>query len=328
MWTSVLTWLGAVALCLTLFVAFLPWIVRAFFFLLLFPRYGFRVIGREYVPRRGPALLAVNHVTWIDGFILAAVCPRNGKVLVNASYINRPGLSWLARRAGNIAIPSSGPKAQRAAIEASRAALDRGELLAIFPEAQLSRNGFMGSFYRGIEVVLAGRDDVPVIPVYLDNLWGSIFSFSGARFFRKRPKGLRRFVNVVFGPPVPFPRTTFAIRQAVQEAGVTAYAIRRKADDRLETIDLSLPHLNHPDLGLLAVSMPDFDCPGIHQTGQKPGTVGQAAPGVALRVVNDASHLLGPDTEGRLHALVAGRDGWIDTGFRASIDRDGFVRLA
>src|SRR5262249_34846281 len=112
-----------------------------------------------------------------------------------------------------------------------------------------------------------------------------------------------------------------------QEASVRTSAIAPKPSELLETIDLSLPHLRHPELGLLAVSTPDFDRAGIHQTGQKPDTVGQAPPGVALRVVDAEGRPLPPDEEGRLQALVPDRDGWIDTGHRAGIDRDGFVRV-
>ena len=80
--------------------------------------------------------------------------------------------------------------------------------------------------------------------------------------------------------------------------------------------------------GPLAASTPDFDKGGIRQVGHKPGTVGQSVPGVALRVVDDSVMPLPPDTDGRLQALLPGRPDWVETGFRARLDRDGFVRLA
>lgn len=320
-------WLIGVGLVLALFVAALPWLICPLFRLLLWPRYGFRVTGREHIPRSGPVLLASNHVTWIDGFLLAAVVPRHGKVLVNASYIDKPVLRWIAHRAGVIPVPASGPRGQRAAIEAVRKALDRGEAVLIFPEAQISRNGLMNPFFRGLEVMIKGHEATPVLPVYLDNLWGSLFSFAGGRFFRKRPRGWRRTVLIAFGPPVPPPITAFSVRQAVLAASVRAAELRTGPAHRLETIDLSLPHFEHPELGLLTVSTSDFDRGDVHQTGQKPGTVGQAAPGVALRIVDGEGRSLPPGVEGRLQALLPGRPDWVETGDRASIDRDGFVRL-
>jgi 1-acyl-sn-glycerol-3-phosphate acyltransferase len=316
-------------LAIAAFIAGLPYFVRQMFFVLLSPRYSFRIVGMENVPREGPAMLAINHVTWIDGFLMAAIVPRRAKALVNASYLTQPLLRWIAKRAGIIPVPSAGPKAQRAAIQETRAALDRGEMVGLFPEAQMSRNGLTGAFYRGIEVMLADHPQVPVIPVFLDNVWCSIFSFSGGRFFRKWPRGLRRAVNIAFGPPVRAPVTAFSIRQAVIEAGVDAYALRptNPPPIPLETVDPSLPSVDHPDFGKLTVSTADYDWAGVRQTGHKPGTVGQAAPGVALRVVDDNGTVLGPDVVGCLQAKVAHRAGWHDIGKRGSIDRDGFVSL-
>jgi hypothetical protein len=249
--------------------------------------------------------------------------------MVYADLINRPLLRPLALRAGMIPTPFSGPRAIRAAISEGRAALDRGDCLGLFPEGQISRNGLLGPFYRGIELILHGRDDVPVIPMAIDNLWGSLFSRSGDRFFFKRPVGFRRTVNIVFGPALPAPVTAFALRQALMETMVHAYALRPRPGPPPETIDPSLPKWEHPTLGLLTASAADIHLPGIVQIGQKEGTVGHPVPGVALRVVDDTGHPLPPKTGGRLQSLTAASlNGWQDTGRRGSMDPDGFVRLA
>jgi 1-acyl-sn-glycerol-3-phosphate acyltransferase len=318
-------WILGVTVSMGLFVAALPVIVRQFLRLVLSARYGFLVWGRENVPKAGPFVLAANHVTWIDGFLVAAVSPRAGKALVNSAYLSMPWVRWLARRAGVIPVPAGGPHAQRAAISAARESLDRGDGLLLFPEAQMTRNGLTGSFHRGLEAILQGRESVPVVPVFLDNLWGSVFSFSGGRFFRKWPRGPRRRVIVVFGPRVPLPVTTFAVRQAVIAAGVRAFELRGGMSRWPESVDRSLPHWEHPELGLLTVSTPDFDRDNIRQVGHKPGSLGQAALGVALRAVDDQGTVLPADARGRLQAKVAGREGWVDTRVEGRVDRDGFV---
>ena len=325
---SWLWWLIGAAVGLILFVAALPWLIRPVFRALLAVRYGFRIVGRENVPRTGAAILTSNHVTWIDGFLIVAVTPRHGKALVNASYIDVPILRFLALRAGVIPVPFRGPRAQRAAIVAIQRALDHGEVVLIFPEGQLSRTGMLGPFYRGLEVMLKDREHIPVIPMYLGNLWGSVFSHSDGRYFRKCPRGLRRPVAIAFGPPPASPVTAFGVRQAVLEAGVAAVELLPpEISTPLETIDLNLPHWNHPDLGLLAVSTADYDAKDVHQLGHKPGSLGLPAPGVALRVVDTDGRPLSPNKEGRLEVLLPGRGAWIDTGRRGHLDRDGFVFL-
>jgi 1-acyl-sn-glycerol-3-phosphate acyltransferase len=319
--------IAVVTLGLFAFVAFLPRIIQPLYRLLLFPRYRFRIRGVHHVPRTGPVLLVANHVSWLDGFILAACSPRRGRILVNADFIRLPILRFLALRAGLIEVPYSGPGSVRNAIRAARKTLDAGDAVGLFPEAQISRNGLLGPFYRGLEVIVKDRDDIPVVPVYLDNLWGSVFSFSGGRFFNFPPKGWRRTVNVVFGAPVPPPITKDAVRQALLVAGVQAVALRASRPPDLETIDPSLPHLDHPELGRLTGSAPDLRRGNVHQIGQKPGSVGLPLPGVALKVVDDHVVELPPETEGRLQALVAGRPDWIDLGLRATLDGDGFVYL-
>src|SRR5258708_39860090 len=82
------------------FVAALPWFIQPLVRLILFPRYRLRIRGLEHLPRTGPVLLASNHVSWIDGFVMAASCPRRGRVLINADFVSLPVLGGLARRAG------------------------------------------------------------------------------------------------------------------------------------------------------------------------------------------------------------------------------------
>ncbi|HEY2154176.1 MAG TPA: 1-acyl-sn-glycerol-3-phosphate acyltransferase [Isosphaeraceae bacterium] len=320
--------LAAVVVAVAAFVALLPWLIRPIVRLVLSLRYGIRVRGRENIPRSGPAVVVSNHVTWIDGLFLCASAPRRGRILANAGFFTNPVLSFLARRVGIIPIPFTGPKAQRAAITAAREALRRGEVVAIMPEGQLTRTGFVGPFYRGLEVILKGFDSVPVVPTAIDNLWGSILSFQGGTTVRKRPVGLRRTVAIAFGPPLTGPPSLFRIRLAILEANVEARELGGKGPLPLETIDLALPHLDHAALGLLAASAADYDQAGVTQPGQRPGSVGLPPPGVALRVVDESGGALPEETCGRIEARVAGRPGWIRTNLRGELDRDGFLTLA
>lgn len=319
--------LGLAAVGAAGFVAALPWIVQPFLRLALFPRYDLRPIGLENLPRTGPVLLVSNHVTWYDGFFLAGTLPRRGTALVNAGVFGLPVVGLLARRCGMLSIPYTGPKAQKAAITSARKALDDGRLLGIFPEGQLTRTGMTGPFHRGLEVILSGREGVPVVPVYIHNAWGSLLSYSGGRFLRKWPRGWRRTIVLSFGPPIDPPVTAFAARQAVMVEGVRARAAFPRLSRPLDTIDPALPHFEDPALGPLTGSAADQVRDDAKQIGQKPGTVGHPLPGVAIRAVDDAGRPLPADADGELEALVPGRDGWTRLGRRGRLDRDGFVSL-
>ena len=310
------------------FVVLLPRIFGRLVRLIFFPRYGFRVCGLEHIPKRGAGVLALNHVTWIDALFVAAACPRGGRVLANANFFRFKPLHMLVSRAGMIPVPFSGPKAQRAAIVAVREALDRGELVAIFPEGQLTRNGMLGPFYRGLEVILKGRPEVPVIPVYLDNLWGSIWSFQGWRAFGKRPVGLRRVVNVAFGPALTGPPSLFEIRLGILDAGVDATRLRRRLPATLETLDPTAERFDHPALGLLAASALDYDRGGVVQPGRREGTVGLPVPGVVLRVVDNSGQVLSEGQDGHIEARTVRQPDWTDTGSIGRLDRDGFLTIA
>src|SRR5690606_5565896 len=126
-------------------------------------------------------------------------------------------LIWLANLAEAIMI-SNKPKEMVRALREARHALQRGELVCIFPEGGISRTGQLQAFKPGIMKILEGTDAV-VVPVYLDGLWGSIFSFDRGKFFWKIPRRIPYPVDIHFGSPLPHPKDVHAIRQAVQELG-------------------------------------------------------------------------------------------------------------
>jgi acyl-[acyl-carrier-protein]-phospholipid O-acyltransferase / long-chain-fatty-acid--[acyl-carrier-protein] ligase len=177
--------------------------------------YRIRVEGLENLPREGGVLLTPNHVTWVDGFVLAMNCPRHVRFVVYAEYFTWWWTAWFGRVAGVIPIVP-GTRSMVESVREARRALDEGEVICVFPEGTLTRTGRIGPFQPGFLKVLKGTG-APVVPVHLGGLWGSVFSFEGGRFFLKRPKRLGDPVTVRYGEPIPRATDVEQVRRAVLE---------------------------------------------------------------------------------------------------------------
>jgi acyl-[acyl-carrier-protein]-phospholipid O-acyltransferase/long-chain-fatty-acid--[acyl-carrier-protein] ligase len=156
--------------------------------------YRVTTIGLERLPRGG-FLLLPNHITWVDGIILAIACPRPIRFMVADEYYRLPWLHWVLKTTRTIPIT---PRRSKAAMEVAAEAVRAGEIVCVFPEGELTRTGVLGGLRRGYQQI-ALRADAPVVPVFLDQLWGSIFSFQGHRFFRKWPRHFPYPAAVEFG---------------------------------------------------------------------------------------------------------------------------------
>jgi acyl-[acyl-carrier-protein]-phospholipid O-acyltransferase/long-chain-fatty-acid--[acyl-carrier-protein] ligase len=207
--------------------------LRLTLFLLTHTFYRLAVVGRQHIPREGGALLAANHVSFVDGLLLIGSTDRAIRFIVDESYFHHPFLKPFMKALGFIPISSSGgPRQILRALRDAGKYLDEGELVCIFPEGQLTRTGMLLPFQRGLERIAAGRA-VPIIPIYLDRVWGSIFSFSGGRFVWKKPERIPYPVTVAVGAPLPAGAKAQEIRQAVQELGETAWKTRRDSTTTL-----------------------------------------------------------------------------------------------
>lgn len=189
--------------------------------------YRLRIVGAPHVPAQGGALLVPNHISFVDGFLLMAGLDRPVRFVVDAQYAEHPLLKSLASIMGIIPISSQGgPRVILRALRDAGSALDAGELVCIFPEGQITRTGALLPFRRGFERIVKGRS-APIVPVHLDRVWGSIFSFVGGRFLFKRPERIPYPVTVSFGAPRPSDTPSYELRRAVQELGEAAWRLRK-----------------------------------------------------------------------------------------------------
>ena len=184
--------------------------------------------GQEMIPARGGALLTPNHASWVDAVLLIAATDRPIRFLMFKGVYDNPVIKPFAKMLKIIPIASDqGPREMIHSLREASEALRNGEVVCIFPEGEITRIGQMLPFRRGFERIIKGID-VPIIPVNLDGIWGSIFSFSGGHFLWKWPRTIPYPVRITFGKPLPPTATAPEVRQAVQELGVDAFQRRRR----------------------------------------------------------------------------------------------------
>jgi 1-acyl-sn-glycerol-3-phosphate acyltransferase len=167
--------------------------------------YRVRLHGIErHVPDQGPALIVCNHVTYMDALILAACIPRPVRFVMYYKIFNIPVMRWIFRTGK--AIPIAGakedPELMQRAFDAVDAALAEGEIVGIFPEGALTKDGEIAKFKGGVEKILARRP-VPVVPMAMQNMWTSMWSKRDGRIKQMRlPRRFRARVEVLAGAPV------------------------------------------------------------------------------------------------------------------------------
>jgi acyl-[acyl-carrier-protein]-phospholipid O-acyltransferase/long-chain-fatty-acid--[acyl-carrier-protein] ligase len=190
--------------------------------------YRIRIEGSQNVPQQGPALLVCNHMSFVDGLLVGACVQRFVRFMAWSGFF-KGGFGWFLRRMKVIPV---GGKDALGAIKRARSELEEGHVVCIFAEGSISRTGSTLPFKRGMELIANGLD-VPVIPVHLDQVWGSIFSYKGGKFFWKWPERFIRPVTVSFGKPLARP-SAWAARRAVLALGSEAWTGRASATDRLQ----------------------------------------------------------------------------------------------
>ena len=170
--------------------------VRVFCLFIIRSVYRVRAVDAERIPATGGVLLLPNHVSYVDALVLSAACERPIRFVMWDVLYRVWWLNSFLRFFGTVPIS---PTRAKDAIRTVADALREGEVVCLFPEGELTRDGKMVTLQKGFELILR-QAGCPAMPVFLDGLWGSIFSYEGGTVFRKWPKKLRYPCVVHFGP--------------------------------------------------------------------------------------------------------------------------------
>jgi acyl-[acyl-carrier-protein]-phospholipid O-acyltransferase/long-chain-fatty-acid--[acyl-carrier-protein] ligase len=179
--------------------------------------------GPRKHPRKGRRAAGIESPVLVDALLLGGSTDRHVRFLMFKGLYDRPIIGLFARAAR--AIPISSEQRPREMIRSLRTASDairNGEVICIFAEGQMTRIGQLLPFRRGFERIMKNVD-APIIPVHLDGVWGSIFSFERGRFLWKVPHRALHPITVSYGKVLPSTSTAVEVRQAVQELQTEAY---------------------------------------------------------------------------------------------------------
>ncbi len=181
---------------------FICWILISF-------AYRLRVKGLENIPDKGPVIVVANHVSYVDALVISAACRRPIRFVMDHNIFKTPGMVWVFKQMK--AIPIAGakenPEMMARAFDRVKLALAEGEVVCIFPEGKLTKDGEMNVFRPGIERIVA-ETGAPVVPLALRGLWGSFFSRTADGQAFKRFRGFFNRIELVGGMLVPAENVT------------------------------------------------------------------------------------------------------------------------
>ncbi len=183
-------------------------------------RYRLEVIGLHNMPAESAVLLLGNHISWIDWAMVQMASPRPVRFVMTRVIYEKWYLRWFFDFFGVVPI-SSGQS--REAIRTISDLLDAGEVVCLFPEGHISRNGQLGEFKRGFELSASRAGHGVILPFYLRGLWGSGFSFASAKLRENRGGYRARDVIVAFGETLPLASTAERVKQSVFELSVSSW---------------------------------------------------------------------------------------------------------
>jgi acyl-[acyl-carrier-protein]-phospholipid O-acyltransferase/long-chain-fatty-acid--[acyl-carrier-protein] ligase len=203
--------------------SYLPYYLEVIASLVARLLYRVRTSGVEHIPAEGGVLLISNHISYVDVVVLQLVCPRPIRFVGHKGLRRNPFFNWCFEISGCIGISAQQPReGLRLAVEALKA----GEVVCICPEGHISRTGQLMEIQRGFELI-ARQSRAPVLPLSIDGVWGSIFSFAGNKYLWKSPRLKPTHVFIAFGRPVPAAQVSPAwARRELLDLGEKAFRER------------------------------------------------------------------------------------------------------
>lgn len=201
-------------------------LVRAVFWILNNTIYRVRVIGRDNMPDDGGAVFISNHLSFIDLLFVVVSSDRDLRCVVGKDVLQVPWMAWVARSLDMILVDPDGSQQHFVeCFQEARRAIKKGQVVLISTEGPVDREGNPTRFHRDISGLLDGAA-IPVVPVHIDRLWGTVYKVENGKFSWARPPKMPYLIQVAYGPALTVAPTRNAVREAIMTIGTEAYFSR------------------------------------------------------------------------------------------------------
>ncbi len=173
-----------------------------------------QIEGQQHIPPTGGGLLTANHISYADSIFVGMCTPRVVRFIIWKPIYDIPVAKQIFDWLLAIPIDASSPKPTIRALRLAKSEIEAGQLVAMFPEGQITRTGELQKFERGFERMAV--PGTPIFPIHIEGLWGHPLSCKGGALLKSWDRVWRPTVRVKVGPPLDGSATPEELREAVE----------------------------------------------------------------------------------------------------------------
>ena len=173
-----------------------------------------QIEGQQHIPPTGGGLLTANHISYADSIFVGMCTPRVVRFIIWKPIYDIPVAKQIFDWLLAIPIDASSPKPTIRALRLAKSEIEAGQLVAMFPEGQITRTGDLQKFERGFERMAV--PGTPIFPIHIEGLWGHPLSCKGGALLKSWERVWRPTVRVKVGPPLDGSATPEELREAVE----------------------------------------------------------------------------------------------------------------
>ncbi|MBL0708864.1 MAG: MFS transporter [Sulfurimonas sp.] len=174
-------------------------------------RHSYTYVGLENIPSKGGVLLLGNHVSWLDWVIIQLPLARRVNFLMDKDIYYWKFFHTIFKKGETIPVSS---RASKDSLKEAHKRLLNAKIVAIFPEGGISRDGELGKFHRGYELIKSDYKGV-IVPYFIDGMFGS--SFSKYKPKNKKSFFKRRKITLYFSKPISNDTKTDELKSIIQK---------------------------------------------------------------------------------------------------------------